>query len=153
VVARRVVRSWGSRIFYTIGSQIAVKLPALRAGRPLPPGRFLVFISVTAWVDRQGDIAAGRIRPIEKIHLIVTQTRYLPACSTVPQPATLPRTHIYIHTRISTRYALFRFQKYDFVIRNICSYSCHVFAQRHDASGGLVACASDRILVRGLKTR
>jgi hypothetical protein len=30
----------------TIGSQEAVKLSALCAGRPLPPGRFLVLISV-----------------------------------------------------------------------------------------------------------
>jgi hypothetical protein len=33
----------------------------------------------------------GRIRSIEKIHLIGTRTRDLPACSIVPQPSTLPR--------------------------------------------------------------
>jgi hypothetical protein len=49
--AHRVVRRRGSHIFYTIGSQMAVSLPALRAGRPLPPGRFLVLISVRGGVD------------------------------------------------------------------------------------------------------
>jgi hypothetical protein len=34
---------------------------------------------------------AGRIRSIEKIHLIGTRSRDLPACSIVPQPTTLPR--------------------------------------------------------------
>jgi hypothetical protein len=35
--ALRVVRGWGSHIFYTFGSQMAVRLSALRAGRFLPP--------------------------------------------------------------------------------------------------------------------
>jgi hypothetical protein len=33
--------------FRTFGSQMAARLSALRAGRFLPPGRFLVLISVT----------------------------------------------------------------------------------------------------------
>jgi hypothetical protein len=33
------------------------------------------------------------IRSIEKIHLIGTRTRDLPACNIVPQPTTLPCTH------------------------------------------------------------
>jgi hypothetical protein len=45
-----VVRLLSSHIFYTIGSQMAVT-SALRAGRPLPPGRFLVLISVRGLID------------------------------------------------------------------------------------------------------
>jgi hypothetical protein len=37
---------------------------------------------------------AGRIRSIEKIHLIGTRTRDRPACSIVPQPITLPRAPV-----------------------------------------------------------
>jgi hypothetical protein len=33
---------------------------------------------------------------LKKIHLIEAQTRDLPACSLVPQPITLPRSHHYI---------------------------------------------------------
>jgi hypothetical protein len=55
----------------------------------LPPGRFLVLISVRP----QGHSAAGRIRSTEKESndLIGNQTRDLPACSIVPRPTTLPR--------------------------------------------------------------
>jgi hypothetical protein len=38
---------------------------------------------------------AGRIRSIEKIHLIGTRTHDLSACSIVPQPTTLPRSPVY----------------------------------------------------------
>jgi hypothetical protein len=51
VKARRALKNRGSQIFYTIVSQIAVRLSASRAGRPLPPARFLVLISVRGWVD------------------------------------------------------------------------------------------------------
>jgi hypothetical protein len=46
VKAHRVVRRRGSHIFQTISSEMAVRLSASCAGRPLPPGRFLVLISV-----------------------------------------------------------------------------------------------------------
>jgi hypothetical protein len=45
---------------------MAVRLSALRAGRPLPPGRFLVLISVKRLSRPQGHSAAGRITSIEK---------------------------------------------------------------------------------------
>jgi hypothetical protein len=63
---------------------MAVKLSALRAGRPLPPRKIPVS-------RRQGHSAAGKIRVIEKSDdLIGNRTPDLPACSVVPQPATLP---------------------------------------------------------------
>jgi hypothetical protein len=42
----------GSYIFQAIGSQMAVRLSALRADRPLPPQED-VLISFTGWVDRR----------------------------------------------------------------------------------------------------
>jgi hypothetical protein len=51
VEALRAARGWGSHIFQTFNSQMAARLSALRAGRFLPPGRFLVIISVRGWVD------------------------------------------------------------------------------------------------------
>jgi hypothetical protein len=66
-----------------MGSQMAVRLSALRAGWPLSTGRFLVLISARGWVDLQS---------IEKsIHLTGTRTGDLLACSIVPQSTTLPR--------------------------------------------------------------
>jgi hypothetical protein len=44
--AHRDVKRRGSHIYYTIGSQMAVRLSPLRDGRPLLPGRFVVLISV-----------------------------------------------------------------------------------------------------------
>jgi hypothetical protein len=37
--------------FSRVGSQMVVRLSALCASRPLPPGRFLVLISFRGWVD------------------------------------------------------------------------------------------------------
>jgi hypothetical protein len=68
-----------------------VRLSALRAGRPLPPGKFLVLISVTDLVDPHGHSAAGSIRSLEKSSdLIGNRTCDYPACSILPQPITLP---------------------------------------------------------------
>jgi hypothetical protein len=87
--AHRVVRRRGSHIFYTIGSQMAVRLSALRAGRHLPPGRFLVLISVRSRVDCRAIVRLEGLGKLKKIHLIGTGTRDLPNCSIVPQPTTL----------------------------------------------------------------
>jgi hypothetical protein len=97
VEAHRVVRRRGSHIFYTISTQMAVKLSALRACRPLPPpptpGIFLVLSHFSQTPSRpKGRSAAERISTIEKSNdLIGNRTRDLPACIKVPQPATLPR--------------------------------------------------------------
>jgi hypothetical protein len=64
-----------------------MRLSALHAGRSLPPGRFLVLISDSGWVDSR----AGRIRwTVKSSELIGNRTRDLPACSIVPQTTTLP---------------------------------------------------------------
>jgi hypothetical protein len=92
VGANRVVRSRGSHIFsrqsahgWRWGCQ-----PYAPADRPLPPGRFLVLISVIGWVDR---------RAIKKFNDIVgNRTSDLPACGIVPQPTTLPRGPCYRHS-------------------------------------------------------
>jgi hypothetical protein len=64
---------------------MAVRSSALHADRPLPPKK----IPGTHFYYRlsrpQGQSAAGRIRSIEKIHLIGTRSRDLPACSIVPK--------------------------------------------------------------------
>jgi hypothetical protein len=86
--AHRVVRRRGSHVFQTIGSQMAVRLPALRAGRPLPPGIFML----QRLSRPQGLGAARRIRSIEKSKdLIGNRNRVILACSIVPQLTTLPR--------------------------------------------------------------
>jgi hypothetical protein len=68
---------------------------ALRAGLPLPPRN----LPGTHFCQRpsrpQGHSKAGRVRLIEKSNdLIGIRTRYLPACSIVLQPTTLPRAPI-----------------------------------------------------------
>jgi hypothetical protein len=71
---------------------MAVRLSALRAGRPLPPGRFLVLISVRGWVGPRTIVRPeelGQLRnPMTSSGI---EARDLPACSIVPQPTTLPR--------------------------------------------------------------
>jgi hypothetical protein len=53
------------------GTHMAVRLSALSASCPLPPGRFLVFISVKRLSQPQGHSAAGRVRPIEKYNDLI----------------------------------------------------------------------------------
>jgi hypothetical protein len=82
----------GFHIFHIIGSQVAVRLSALSAGRPLTPRKipgthFYYRLSRT-----EGHCAVGRTRSIENSSdLIGNLHRDLPASSAVPQPTTLPR--------------------------------------------------------------
>jgi hypothetical protein len=67
---------------------MAVRLSALRAGRPLPPGRFLVLISVRGWVDTRaivrlegyGQLKKSNPRPSGLWHS--ASTNYPTACHT-----------------------------------------------------------------------
>jgi hypothetical protein len=74
---------------------MAWRLSALRAGRSLPPGRFLVLISVrgraetTAIVRLEG---LGKLK--NSIYLNGNRTRDLPACRIQPQATTLPRAPV-----------------------------------------------------------
>jgi hypothetical protein len=61
---------------------MAVRFSALRAGRLLPPGRFLVLISVRGWVDPRTMVQLEGLGKLKKIHLISIRTRDLPFCST-----------------------------------------------------------------------
>jgi hypothetical protein len=71
---------------------MAARFSAQCAGRPLPPGRFVVLISVKRLSRPQGHSGAGRIRSIAKSdYYIGNRTRGLPGYSMVPLPTTLPR--------------------------------------------------------------
>jgi hypothetical protein len=78
---------------------MAVRLSALRAGRPLPPGRFMVLICVRGSVDPRAIVRLEELGKLKKFHLIGTRTRDLPVCSIVPQPTTLPRTPLWNKVR------------------------------------------------------
>jgi hypothetical protein len=56
-----------------------------------PPEIFLVFVAIRGWVDHRAIGRLLRLDKFKKIHLNGTRIRDLPACSTVPQPTTLPR--------------------------------------------------------------
>jgi hypothetical protein len=70
---------------------MTVRLSALSAGRPLPPRRFLVLISVRGWIDTRAIVRLEGLGLLKKIHFIWIRSRDLPACSIVPQPIILLR--------------------------------------------------------------
>jgi hypothetical protein len=73
---------------------------------PLPPRNFLVLISIRGWVDPRSIVQLEILGKLKKFTSSGTGTGDLPACSTVPEPATLPRTPCYtVHTR-NTQFCL-----------------------------------------------
>jgi hypothetical protein len=74
---------------------MAVSLSALSAGRPLPPGKFLVLISVRSFVDSRAIVGLEGLGKLKKIYLSGTRTRDLLVCSILPQPSALPRCDLY----------------------------------------------------------
>jgi hypothetical protein len=69
-----------------------VRLSALRAGSPLPPGRVRALISVRDWVEPKAIVRLEELRQFKKSNeLIGNRICDLPACSIVPLPTTLPR--------------------------------------------------------------
>jgi hypothetical protein len=65
---------------------MAVRLSALRSGRRLPSGRFLVLNSVRSWVDPRAILWLEGLGQLKKSNdLIGNRTSDLPACSIVPQ--------------------------------------------------------------------
>jgi hypothetical protein len=74
---------------------MAVRMSALRAGRPLPPGRFPVLISVGGSVDPGTIVRLEGYGQFKKCNdLVGNRTRELPVCIKVPQQTTLPRAHL-----------------------------------------------------------
>jgi hypothetical protein len=84
-----VAIGWGSHIF-----RHSPRLSALNAGRFLPPGKFLVLISVRGWVDLRAMVRLEGLNKLQKSTSSGTRTGDLPACSIVPQPTMLPRAEI-----------------------------------------------------------
>jgi hypothetical protein len=79
---------------------MAARLSALHAGRFLPPGKFLVFISVRDWVDPRAIVRLEGLGKLKKYTSTGTQTGDLPACSIVPQPTTLPSAPTFYIVRL-----------------------------------------------------
>jgi hypothetical protein len=79
---------------------MAARLSAPRAGRFLPPGRFLVLISVRGWVDPRAIVRLKGLGQLKKSTSSGIRTGDLPACSIVPQPTTLPRAPFQIKVNI-----------------------------------------------------
>jgi hypothetical protein len=80
---------------------MAARLSALRAGSTLPPGRFMVAISVRSWVDPR---TVMRLEGLGQLKNVMTKSQMYPAIfrlvRIMPQPSTLPRTRSHMNSRI-----------------------------------------------------
>jgi hypothetical protein len=80
---------------------MTIRLSVLRAGRNLPPGRFLVLISVRDLVDSRAILRLDGLGKLKKSnYLIGNRTRDFPACSIVPKPTTLP-PHVHLLKKLN----------------------------------------------------
>jgi hypothetical protein len=87
----KVVSRRSTHISWTIGSQMAVNLSALRTGRPLPPSKFLVLISVRGRADSRAIVwreGLGQLKETTSFGL-ESVTFWLEPL--MPQPTELPR--------------------------------------------------------------
>jgi hypothetical protein len=92
VKAHRGLRGRGSHIFYTVTDRLAIRLSALRAGRPLTPERIPGTHFCQKLSRPQDHSVAGKIMLIRKSnYLIGIRCCDLPTCSIAPQPTTLLR--------------------------------------------------------------
>jgi hypothetical protein len=73
---------------------MAVRLSGIRAGSPLPSGRFVVYISVTSKVEPRAIVLLEELVELKKKYnyLIRNRTSDIPVCSIVPlQPTTISK--------------------------------------------------------------
>jgi hypothetical protein len=83
---------------------MTVKLSGLLAGCPLSPGRFLVLISVTGWVDPRAIVWLEGLGKLKKNHLIWTRTRDLPAYTACPLNYNFAH-NMHVDMSVSTAYS------------------------------------------------
>jgi hypothetical protein len=62
--------------FQTFSSHMVARSSDLHAGRFLPPGKFLVLISVRGWVDPRAIMRMEGLGTLKKIHLIRDSNRW-----------------------------------------------------------------------------